>query len=299
MPVSILPKNNRRWFLQTSAGAAALLSFGAPGTKGAVRKPGDVVRWGLLSDTHIPKDVTNEYRGFRPYENLKNLVPQLLEADPEGLIITGDLARLEGFPGDYANLKKLLQPLSDTMPVCMGLGNHDERKNFTEAFPEHPVKQQTVRGKHVLVIERPPVRFIVLDSLLFSNRVSGLLGKAQREWLQDFLLNTDDTPTFLFFHHPTTDEDGDLLDSEKLFRIIKPRKSVKGVFFGHSHEYQRSIVSGIHVVSLPATGYNFNDNEPIGWIEASFTRTGATLKLHAIGGNTRNDGEVTSLQWRV
>jgi hypothetical protein len=31
----------------------------------------------LLSDTHIPADSNNEYRGFRPVDNLRQIVPQV------------------------------------------------------------------------------------------------------------------------------------------------------------------------------------------------------------------------------
>ena len=54
------------------------------------------VRWAFLSDTHIPEDVNNNYRGFYPYRNLQKVVPGIVSTMPDGVAITGDLARLSG-----------------------------------------------------------------------------------------------------------------------------------------------------------------------------------------------------------
>jgi hypothetical protein len=51
------------------------------------------------------------------------------------------------------------------------------------------------------------------------------------------------------------------------------------------------------LVNLPAVGYNFRDEEPVGWVEARFHSKGADLKLRALAGNRADDGKVTSLPW--
>jgi 3',5'-cyclic-AMP phosphodiesterase len=55
---------------------------------------------------------------------------------------------------------------------------------------------------------------------------------------------------------------------------------------------------GLHLVNLPAIGYNFADGNPVGWVDAAFTAQGASLTLHALGGDTSGDGKSTSLSWR-
>jgi len=42
----------------------------------------DQTRIALLSDTHIPADVNESYRGFRPAENLRVVVEQVAESAP-------------------------------------------------------------------------------------------------------------------------------------------------------------------------------------------------------------------------
>jgi hypothetical protein len=117
--------------------------------------------------------------------------------------------------------------------------------------------------------------------------------------LQDYLKKCDETPTILCFHHTLGDGDGDLLDVPRLFDIIKPIRKVKAILYGHSHEYGFSEFEGIHLVNLPAVGYNFSDTEPVGWVEARLTAKGGDFTLHVLAGNKEKDGSVKKLAWRI
>jgi 3',5'-cyclic AMP phosphodiesterase CpdA len=178
------------------------------------------------------------------------------------------------------------------------LGNHDDRDNFFKVFSNPSGIRQKVTGKHVLVIEYPSIRFVILDSLLYVNKAAGLLGKAQREWLARFLDASDARPMVVFVHHTPGDGDGDLLDIEKLLQLIRPHRKVKALIYGHSHKYAFSEEDGMHLVNIPAVGYNFSDQEPVGWTDAVFSSQGVDLKLHAFAGNRANDGKSRSLAWR-
>lgn len=293
---------NRRKFIKTGLAAiGTIVTLNAGCSQDLMKNETEVKtsRWALLSDTHIPEDVNNNYRGFYPYQNLKKVVPGIISALPDGVAITGDLARLSGQPGDYGNLKKLLGPIAEKKPVFLALGNHDNRENFVKVFEKSPGEKQPLKDKHVVVANKPPVRLIILDSLLYVNKVTGLLGKAQRQWLANYLNECDDTPIILCFHHSLGDDDGDLLDLPRLYSIIKPIHKVKAIVYGHSHEYKFSEFEGIHLINLPAVGYNFNDTEPVGWIEARLTSKSGRFKLHAIAGNTNNDQAITKLTWRT
>ena len=298
MPI-LYSETNRRDFLRIAGGTiAAIVTMGV--TKGTARAADtDSMHLALISDTHVPEDVQNNYRGFYPYENMQKVVSQVtLSKVSDGAIITGDLARLEGKVGDYVNLKKLLQPMAAEMPVAMALGNHDHRKHFLQVFERLCCQRQPVEDKIVLVLDHPALRLIILDSLMFTNKTPGLLGKAQRTWLQSYLKTSGDKATLLFVHHTLSDGDNDLLDVDRLFKIIGPARSVKAIVYGHSHRYGYDETDGIHLINLPATGYNFNDKEPVGWVEAMLRADGAELTLRTIGGNRQNDGQVTNLKWR-
>ncbi len=286
---------NRKQFLTTAIGAVGAVALSS--TASAQTASEKSLRVAILSDTHTPADKANEYRGFRPQENLKTVVPQVVASDCECAIINGDAARLTGELADYEALKGLLKPVAEKMPVYIGLGNHDHRENFHQVIGDSPETKQGVAGKHTLVVESEVVRIVVLDSLLYVDKVAGLLGKTQRTWLAEFLKTSDDRPIVLFVHHTLGDRDGELLDVERLFKIIEPYRQVKAIFYGHSHRYHLHERAGVQLVNLPAIGYNFSDNEPVGWIDAEFTAKGVAMKLHAIGGNLEGDGKISTLQW--
>ena len=291
---------NRRSFIKTSLAAmGAMVTIGTGGGRGADKNDKVVTRWALLSDTHIPADIENNYRGFYPYQNLRKVAAEITSASPDAVAITGDLARLSGQPGDYTNLKELLSPVAEKTPVFLALGNHDNRQNFSKVFTENPGEKQPVKGKHVIVVKDGPIRMITLDSLLYANKTPGLLGKAQRQWLDDYLNKCDDTPTILCFHHTMKDGDGDLLDVPRLVSLVKPIRKIKAILYGHSHVYGFSKFRGIHLINLPAVGYNFSDTQPVGWVEADMTAKGGKFTLHALAGNTDNDGSVQRLTWRT
>jgi len=280
------------------AALCAVLMLSANNSFGSSKSGNEVIRWAFLADTHIPADTNDNYRGFYPYRNLQKIVSEIVSDLPDGVLIAGDLARLEGKRDDYLNLKNLLKPVEQRMPVLMALGNHDNRTNFLTVFAQTPGEKQPVQGKHVVVGNAPPVRMMILDSLLFVNKVPGLLGKTQRQWLENYLKSCDDTPTLLCLHHSLGDGDGELLDVPRLFEIIKPVRKVKAIIYGHSHEYKYSEYAGIHLINLPSTGYNFSDAEPVGWVEARLTAHGGEFILHAVAGNMQVDGKVNKLTWR-
>ncbi len=292
MPLLTVP--NRREFLRATGISAVAACF--PRVQAASAKS---IHWAILSDPHLSADPKNENRGFRPYDNLARVIPEVRKAKPEVVLINGDLARLEGLPADYDLLKTMLQPMAEETPLCLSLGNHDDRKNFLAALGK-PGKgqQQPVKDRNVLVVDQPPVRILVLDSLMAVNQAPGLLGKSQRGWLDGFLKSSDQTPVLIFVHHTVDDSDTGLLDADRLLAMVTPHKKVKAIVYGHSHMYRYTQVAGIHLINVPAVGYNFADSEPVGWVDSVISKDGGEFTLHAFGGNTGQNGKTTSLHWR-
>lgn len=286
---------DRRSFLQmTSFGAAAVavLGFRAGAAEAATG-----LHLALLSDTHVPGDRKNGSRGFNPWENLKRIVPDVVTSRPDGVLLCGDAARLSGLPDDYRELKSLLEPVAAVSPIYIGLGNHDDRAEFLKVFPQSPKPGETVKDKHIFVIEHPLVRIVMLDSLYYVNKVAGFLGKEQRQWLAGYLPGHADRPILIFVHHTLGDGDGDLLDAERMFEILRPHRHVKAVFYGHSHVWEQTQRDGLQLINLPAVGYNFRDQDPVGWVQARVQADGVELTLHAIGGNTADDGKTYRVKW--
>ena len=288
---------NRRSFIRNSIFTAGALSLGV--TEMALAADQKSCRWALLSDTHLPADKAEEWRGFSMVRNMEKLIPGVAAAKPDFIGITGDVARLKGLVEDYVTVKEYVGKLSQSAPVVMALGNHDNYKNFKAAFPECSGETMPVKGKHVTVVNSGPMRMIFLDSLMMTNYTGGLLGTAQRKWLVEYLEKQDKRPTVLYFHHTFGDSDGALHDDIRFFDEVLPLRQVKAVVYGHSHVYQFSKQDDLDLINLPSTAYAFGESQPVGWVDATFTATGASFKLNAVDNNTADDGKITEIKWRA
>jgi Icc protein len=298
MPLVFRRPRGRRDFLRLAGlGSAAVVASGF--RRDTPAAPVGELHLALLSDTHVPADRVNGHRGMSPWENLRLAVSQVVAARPEGVLLCGDLARLEGREEDYQELKAVLAPVSAVAPVYVALGNHDDRARFRKVFVDTPGAHPPLDGKQVTVIEHAAVRVVILDSLLYVNQVAGLLGKAQRAWLAAWLPTVADRPVVVFVHHPPTDEDGDLLDGDRLLALAATHPHVKAIFHGHAHVWSLGRRGRLHVVGLPALGYNFSDAQPVGWVEARFRPDGVSLTLRAVAGNRADDGKTTFLEWQA
>ena len=291
MPYLFSP-TSRRQFL-TAAGATMAGLAIAPRVAAAQPADSRPLRLALLSDTHIPADAAETFRGFAPVENLSKVVPQVLAANVDGALVGGDLARLEGLPADYARLRDLMAPVTAKLPVGLVLGNHDHRANFLAAFEATP---SALKGKVAATREAGGLRFILLDSLLAPNVTPGQLGSAQRQWLAAELAASA-SPTVLLVHHTLGEADGELVDAERLFDVVRPHRHVKAMMYGHSHRYEVRERDGIQLINLPAVAYNFADTEPVGWVESVWTPDGVDLSLRAVGGSMAANGQTTSVHW--
>ncbi len=295
MPFLCNPRSSRRQFLAAAGATAASVTF-LHARLSASQPAGRPLRLALLSDTHIPADVAERYRGFSPVENLAKVVPQVAAAPVDGALLGGDLARLKGLPEDYTRLREMLAPVIGKMPVGMVLGNHDHRTNFFEAFPTTKPATPAVPNKHASTRDAGGLRFVLLDSLLAPDVTPGQLGNAQRAWLGKELAAST-TPTVVLVHHTLGSNDGELMDAERLFEVLRPHRHVKAILYGHSHKYEVIERDGLQLINLPAVGYNFNDSEPVGWVESVWTSEGVDLTLRSIGGNQAANGQTTSVHW--
>jgi len=236
---------------------------------------------------------------MNPWEHLRVAAAQVAAARPDGVVICGDVARLDGKEADYRELRALLEPVAAVAPVYIAPGNHDDRASLSKVLPERPGQPAPVDGRLVTVIEHEALRAVVLDSLLYVNQVAGLLGRAQRDWLSGFLPQVADRPAVLFVHHPPTDADGDLLDGDRLLALVEANRHVKALFHGHAHVWSVGRRGRLPIVGLPALGYSFDDAQPVGWVDARFRTDGVSLTLRAIAGNRADDGKETTVRWEA
>jgi 3',5'-cyclic AMP phosphodiesterase CpdA len=192
-----------------------------------------------------------------------------------------------------------MQSLFSRAPVAITLGNHDDRKNVLTGLTSRAGDAQPIDNKLVTAVDSGAFRLVFLDSLLATNVTPGQLGRFQREWLASYLDSSAQKPVVVFVHHnPDLASDTGLVDAERLLQILLPRRQVKALIYGHTHTYRLEQLGGMHLINLPAIGYNFADGEVIGWMGSEFSREGVELRLHALGGNMALDGKTASLSFR-
>jgi 3',5'-cyclic AMP phosphodiesterase CpdA len=284
---------------------ASQLAAAEPSAKPAEGKPIDADRWTLLSDLHIAADLKTEKNGYRPGEQLTMVVEQLLDGStrPAHVLVNGDCAWRTGEPGDYAGLVRRLGRLTHAgMPVHLTLGNHDRRDAFRTGLAEIRRATSAIETHEVRVIEGPRADFILLDSLEETNALPGRLGRAQLDWLAGALDRRRDKPAILAVHHPPEflplPEPMGIIDTWPLLEVIRPRRRVKAVVFGHLHNWTHSRVEGIHYIGLPATAYPFSPDRPVGWVEALLRDAGMTLELRCLDRRHPQQGEKAEFDWR-
>ncbi len=298
MPELLYQPLDRRRFLRISILGPSLLAAAPFIYAGEdLRDVGRSLDLALLSDPHIAADALDAYRGFVPTENLIQAVAQLMSTPARAVLVNGDVARLKGLTADYDHFKRLVATVSEKLPVLCTLGNHDDRKRFRQSVRTVLGQQQPVPEKHAVVFQDPVVDIVMLDSLNVVNDSSGLLGVSQLAWLSSYLELPATRPAVIFVHHSLGEGKGHLLDSVAMFQILDQYPRVKAVFHGHSHVWKVSRRGRLWVVNLPAVGYNFADNQPVGWVHARFTRSGVGLRLHAFAGDRTQDGVIEDLPW--
>ncbi|WP_413992268.1 phosphodiesterase [Labrys okinawensis] len=187
-----------------------------------------------ITDLHLlpPGDrVFDSDPGERLQACLDDVVTHHSDADL--CVLTGDLAH-HGQRSAYVRLRKALEVLP--MPVRLLIGNHDDRDQFREVFPELPVDDN---GFIQSVLDAPAGRFIFLDTNR-SDSHAGSYCEARRAWLDARLREAEGKSVYLFMHHhplPVQLRAVDeimLEDGEALGEILDGH-NIRHLFFGHVH----------------------------------------------------------------
>ena len=213
-----------------------------------------------ISDTHLLG--SNLLHGeIDSTKLLAGLMERLLSSGLpiDALVFTGDLAdRAE--PAAYSQLLETIEPFAKQLgaEVIWVMGNHDERKPFSEILLKRPAPGKTLDSVHML----GGLRLIVLDSSVPGFH-HGELEKAQLEWLALQLETPADHGTLLALHHPPIPTPIALMgmieleDQESLAEVIRGT-DVRGVLGGHLHYTTFSTFAGVPVSVAAASCYNID-----------------------------------------
>ena len=303
MPI-YLPPLSRREFLVRAVAAAAGLAL-APGLQAASKRT-DPDLWALLSDTHISADPKQMSQSINMTEHMIKASADIidgLERRPAGAIISGDLAYNSGQKGDYAQFVELLKPIrSARIPIHLALGNHDHRENFREVL-KNPARAKAVPAdRNAIMVKAARANWFILDSLEVTLATPGLVGRGQLEWLANVLDKNDKKPALVVVHHnPGKKENiSGLKDTEELMAVLRPRRQVKMLIYGHTHNWsvERSD-DGIHLINLPPVAYVFKKGNPSGWAQLKLEPNAGLLELRSLDPTHPAHGQRHPLEWQA
>jgi 3',5'-cyclic AMP phosphodiesterase CpdA len=301
MPID-LTRLSRRDFLGGTLAAGATLLTGVPAVATTDRR--DAHRVALLSDTHIAESAATVANGVRMAEHLRQAIDELiaLETRPTFTLINGDCAYLDGKRREYELFFELVRPLAETgIPIHLTLGNHDDREHIWAAMPFDARRNDAVKDRHVSIVAAERANFFLLDTLLVPNTSPGRLGEAQLAWLAKSLDAATDKPAIVVMHHHPDPKQpsGALGDTNALLDVLRRRRHVKMLVFGHTHNWNARELDGIHLVNLPPVAYVFAKGLPSGWVDCTLKADRATLVLHAIDEKHPQHRQTLDLRWRT
>lgn len=302
MPVT-LPPLSRREFLKRSLLAGAVAAF-APGALAQLAdKPRDPHFFAFFSDTHIAANPAEKYLGVNMLDHLHACIGELAAwpVSPAAVHVNGDLAYLWGKPGDYERFREGIAPVRAVAPLHLSFGNHDEREHFWSAFPTDAAAQKGALQRQADIFPYERANWFMLDSLDVTDKTPGEVGTAQLDWLGRELDARADKPAIVLVHHNpqfgkvTTG----LKDTADLMAKLEPRRQVKAVIFGHTHNWHISQhASGIHLINLPPTSYPFIDGRPVGWVRVTLATDSAEFELRSLDPKHPEHAKVQVLKWR-
>jgi 3',5'-cyclic AMP phosphodiesterase CpdA len=163
-----------------------------------------------------------------------------------------------------------------------------------------PVQSRPVQSRHVSIVAMERANWFLLDSLDQTNVTPGALGEAQLQWLARVLDEQASKPALVMVHHNVdfSARPSALTDTAALLDVLRPRRHVKALIYGHSHTWRNEERDGIHLINLPATSYVFGQGQPSGWVDVRLKDEGATFQLKSVDPAHPSHEQTLDLTWR-
>jgi 3',5'-cyclic AMP phosphodiesterase CpdA len=209
-----------------------------------------------ITDLHVTtrddplNQLRNEQRLRQVLRSIHALTPR-----PAAIIASGDLVD-HGHPAEYQELRAILA--ESEIPIYYGVGNHDRRAAFLEAFggPYAPTDED---GFIQYAVDFDGLRMVVCDTLEEGKDRSGFCER-RAAWLARTLHADKETPTIVVLHHPPIlsgvkwmDPDPDAPWIGWLSEAIRGHDHLRAVLCGHVHRAFHGLLAGQVVATAPAT----------------------------------------------
>lgn len=193
-------------------------------------------------------------------EWLDQLVDAVTQAQPDQILVTGDLAHI-GLPEEIAEAGAWLQELGSPSQVLLVPGNHDiYAPDSWAAVIEHWGAYLHLAGDYPVRRQFADLEIIGVSTALPTRPASacGQLGAAQRLRLDKLLQQPQTLPRLLAIHHPPLPGmigfRKRLRDAPQLERALSARP-VDIIVHGHGHHDRSCVRGGLKIFGVSSASY--------------------------------------------
>ncbi|WP_373088471.1 phosphodiesterase [Sneathiella sp.] len=210
-----------------------------------------------LSDCHVSVPGEEFSNLYHTADRLTAAVRHVNESVnvPDLVFLTGDLVN-SGLVAEYELLREIIAEFK--FPTYLLAGNHDDRDNLRQVFPDHDYLPR--HGHLRYVVDGWPLKLICLDTNL-PGKPQGLLGPEQLKWLDAELAAETRRRVIVFLHHPPfatglVSMDGmGLVDAKAFAEVIGRHAHIERVLCGHLHRSIQRLMAGTLVQTCPSTSH--------------------------------------------
>lgn len=210
--------------------------------------------WRLLqlSDSHLPADPAEPYRGVSADRGLDAVLDAAAEQDFDSVLLTGDVSEC----ADAASYSRAAEAVARLgLPVAALPGNHDSPEAMRARFPVGPWEGPAV-------VRAGAWRIVLLDSTV-PGRVDGRITESDLSWLEQTLQDAPgDGPVLLALHHQPVSVGSPWIDRYRLadpgplLELIERHRSVRGMVWGHVHQEFETRHGNARLLACPSTAAN-------------------------------------------
>lgn len=193
-------------------------------------------------------------------EWLDQIVDAAHQADPDQILLTGDLAHI-GLPEEIAEAGAWLRELGDPQQILLVPGNHDVyAADSWAAVAEHWGAYLHLARDYPVRRQFPELEIIGVSTALPTRPASacGLIGAAQRVRLEALLQAPSMRPRLLAIHHPPLPGmigfRKRLRDAPELERQLSDRP-VDIILHGHGHHDRTEVRGDLKIFGVSSASY--------------------------------------------
>lgn len=207
-----------------------------------------------ITDCHLGPRSDPELLGLNTEQSLDDVLRLVAheQSEVDALVCTGDIAS-DAHPDCYGRFVEILRE-HFSVPLGWLPGNHDSASLMAQIEDfEHPESRLMALDDWLVIL---------LDSAV-PGQVHGHLAESELDFLQQTLSSNTHRPTLVMLHHQPVPVGSDWIDqyilnnADDFFRVIDAHDQVKGISWGHVHQFYQGERNGVQLFATPATCIQF------------------------------------------